>query len=95
MQIGQTNPALLRLISENQEAFVNMLNETPEQAASGVAAAAAASGGGGASRAAADELLEPAAGGEPTEGYLTVTQQDREAISRVSFFLIQFFLLTN
>jgi len=77
-QIGQTNPALLRLISENQEAFVNMLNETDE----------AASGGAGAARAtptdapaAADRAGET---GGATEGYVTVTAQDREAISRLT-----------
>lgn len=89
-QIGSTNPALLRLISENQEAFVNMLNE-PADAAT---AAAAAGGGGSPAGAAArgtaavvDDTTAPAAGGRDaggaTEGYVTVTQQDREAINRV------------
>lgn len=65
----------MRLISENQEAFVNMLNEDPENAP-------AAAGAAGAAR--ADDAAPPSGRAEgATEGYVTVTQQDREAISRV------------
>lgn len=78
-QIGQTNPALLQLISQNQEAFVHMLNEP--------------AGGSGAPAAAA-EGNEPAAGRggrapaggafEDAPGVIQVSVQDREAIERVS-----------
>lgn len=79
-QIGQTNPALLQLISQNQEAFVHMLNEpaggsgAPAAAAEGNEPAAgrggrAAGGGGGAF--------------EDAPGVIQVSAQDREAIERV------------
>uniref|UniRef100_A0A336LBV4 UV excision repair protein RAD23 n=1 Tax=Culicoides sonorensis TaxID=179676 RepID=A0A336LBV4_CULSO len=77
-QIGQTNPALLRLISENQEAFVNMLNEAPESGTAGTGATGAA-----AVAEAAENLANPPEGGQ-REGVIAVTQQDREAIDRLT-----------
>lgn len=78
-QIGQTNPALLRLISQNQEEFVNMLNEpsanepASDSESRPVDPAGSVSGGGG--------------GGGVSDANLTttlaVTQQDREAIERL------------
>lgn len=78
-QIGQTNPALLQLISQNQEAFVNMLNEP----AGGAQAAAAAAEGSG------TEPAVPGRGGgreafEDAPGVIQISAQDREAIERVS-----------
>lgn len=69
---------MLRLISENQEAFVNMLNEAPEGGGVGGGSASAVSE-------AAENLVNPPEG-VPRENVIAVTQQDREAIDRVRNF---------
>lgn len=76
-QIGQTNPQLLQLITQNQEAFVRMLNE-PSTGTGGL-------GAGGRSGATPASAVP---GGPPNIesliGSATVTEQDKEAIERVS-----------
>lgn len=74
-QIGHTNPALLQLISENQEAFVNMLNESEDGRQAPV--------GGG-----EEEDRGNFGGLMDVEGVLDFTQQDREAIERVSLSIL-------
>ncbi|XP_035230210.1 UV excision repair protein RAD23 homolog B-like isoform X2 [Stegodyphus dumicola] len=78
-QIGQNNPQLLQLISQNQEAFVRMLNEP-----------AISSQGSNASPATGGVAATGGAGSFPLESSLSqatsqVSPQDREAIERVSF----------
>jgi len=68
-QIGQTNPALLELISSNRDAFIRMLNE---EAGAGNPASA---GGGGQPAAAPGEGLLPQS--------IQISPQDKEAIERL------------
>jgi len=79
-QIGQNNPQLLQLITQNQEAFVRMLNEpsqgsTPGQGGGG--------GGGAAGLAAPGGAPAPQSNLESLIGSAQVTQQDKEAIERL------------
>jgi UV excision repair protein RAD23 len=81
-QIGQTNPPLLQLISEHQEAFVNMLNEPDEdEAVSG--GGGTGGGGGGGVVAGGEGNLGGLGGGNSGEHILPVSAQDREAIERL------------
>ncbi|XP_028132921.1 UV excision repair protein RAD23 homolog B [Diabrotica virgifera virgifera] len=75
-QIGTTNPALLQLISQNQESFVRMLNEPASGGAPTTGSGTVPSGGGalGGSQAAA---------GGPPQGMIQVTPQDKDAIERL------------
>lgn len=77
-QIGQTNPALLQLISQNQESFVRMLNEP---------ATTAAGGGGGGAQNQSVGALPLSSGGNQAAGLqpstIQVTPQDKDAIERL------------
>ncbi|XP_031618690.1 UV excision repair protein RAD23 homolog A [Contarinia nasturtii] len=75
-QIGQTNPALLQLISENQESFLNMLNEPN---ADELNVDVANSGVGGLSASTGDVAGEQ----RPSDATLLLTAQDRDAIERL------------
>ena len=79
-QIGQSNPALLQLISQNQDAFYRMLAESSPSARRGT--------GPGGVRAAEESLGEEQEGADDV---LYVTAQDKEAIDRVLHFLFKFF----
>ncbi len=80
-QIGQTNPTLLQLISQNQESFVRMLNE-PVPLDSSVDRTTGTGSAGGNVTSDSDDSSNLAAALGATA--LQVTPQDKEAIERVS-----------
>lgn len=81
-QIGQTNPALLRLISRHQDAFVRMLNEpmTGESTPGSATGAPTTPLLGSTPSAASGGTPDPALG----QGVIQISPQDKEAIERVS-----------
>merc|ERR1712051_254498 len=78
-QIGQSNPQLLQIISQNQEAFIRMINEG-EAGGEGVGEEGGVGGLGAAlgdAPALGDALDQP--------GVIQVSPQDKEAIERAYF----------
>lgn len=86
-QIGSTNPALLQLISQNQEAFVRMLNEPESTTGTGARVLPASGGGVAPAAAAASGGAVNGAGTGATagvgSGLIQITPQDRDAIERL------------
>merc|ERR1719291_899373 len=75
--IGQSNPELLQIISQNQEAFIRMINESDDSSSG--------SGGGTGSGGRSGSGRTPAAGEEHLgeSGVIQVSPQDKEAIERL------------
>ncbi|ROT65322.1 nucleotide excision repair protein [Penaeus vannamei] len=71
-QIGQTNPQLLQVIQQNQEAFVRMLNEGGSSGGGSTGGGSGNQGGDGSGGRAA-----------PGQNAILVSPQDRDAIERL------------
>ena len=75
--IGQSNPELLNIISQNRDAFIRMVNE-PDGGSGGSGGGSAPRAGGGSAGGEDSMMTEP--------GVIQVSPQDKEAIERVIFF---------
>lgn len=86
-QIGRNNPRLLQLINQNQSAFIDMLNEpVGSSQANNPVPAGAAAGAGAAENPADPEQALLNQHLMNLIGNTEITQQDKEAIERVSIF---------
>jgi UV excision repair protein RAD23 len=74
-QLSAANPQILQLINQNQAEFIRLLNEP---VAPGTAAPMAGAGGPGAA----------GGGGPPGTQYIQVTPEEKEAIDRVSYYVL-------
>lgn len=86
-QLAQSNPQLLQLINEHQNEFYNMINEPMDTESSSGSSGSGTSGGGAGGNSNPTTGSTPGAGGQggrqPGSSYITITQQEREAIDRV------------
>ncbi|XP_011497881.1 PREDICTED: UV excision repair protein RAD23 homolog A [Ceratosolen solmsi marchali] len=80
-QLGQTNPVLLQIISQNQEAFVQMLNEPVGASGGGTIPVSTSAAATTAATQGLSSGVGTGAGGGP--GILQFTPQDKEAIERL------------
>jgi len=71
--IGQSNPELLQIISQNQEAFIRMINESDDSS----------SGSGGGGRSGSGRPAPEGEGPLGESGVIQVSPQDKEAIERL------------
>jgi len=71
--IGQSNPELLQIISQNQEAFIRMINESDDST----------SGSGGGSRTGSGRTAAGEGENLGESGVIQVSPQDKEAIERL------------
>jgi len=71
--IGQSNPELLQIISQNQEAFIRMINESDDSS----------SGSGGGGRSGSGRQGPEGEGPLGESGVIQVSPQDKEAIERL------------
>jgi len=82
-QLAQSNPQLLQLINEHQADFYNMINEPMDNESSSGSSGGSITGGGGATNPAGAGGTPGAGGRQPGASYITITQQEREAIDRL------------
>ena len=90
-QISQTNPALLQMISQNQDAFYRMLTESSPTSGSTPATNTPQAAGSNRGVRAEESLegQEEGADGYLSPGVIHVTPQDKEAIERVTFYDVE------
>ncbi|KAL7648345.1 UNVERIFIED_CONTAM: hypothetical protein RMT77_000251 [Armadillidium vulgare] len=82
-QIGQTNPELLQVIQQNQEAFVRMLNEAPPSSGGSGPGTGGSTTGSGTGTGTGSTPSSGGQRGASGQNTILVSPQDRDAIERL------------